>query len=148
VNLLTISVAAGLILLAAFGFWKLTRYFWLKIFYRYRGVKDVDVSTAQEWRKQQSVFLLDVREPDEYEEAHVDGVTLIPLGQLASRAHELMAHQHSPLLIICRGGVRSAKACLILGNLGFVQPLNVAGGMNAWKRSQLPFVAKPHLQAV
>lgn len=140
-NVLTIVVTAGLTALAGWGFWKLTRYFWLKKYYRYQGVNDVDVTTAQASTQQSGALLLDVREPDEYDEAHVDGVTLIPLGQLESRAHEIQAYQNQPLLIICRGGVRSAKACLILKKLGFEQPLNVAGGMNAWKRNQLPFVS-------
>lgn len=139
-KVLAFFVIGGLIASLAFGFWKLTRYFWLKIFYRFRGVQDVDVLTAQRWRGRSAAILLDVREPDEYVEAHVDGVTLIPLGQLASRTNELAAYKRSPLLVICRGGVRSAKACLILEKQGFEHPLNVAGGMNAWKRQKLPFV--------
>lgn len=147
-NVLTIVVIAGLVPLAGFGFWKLTRYFWLKIYYRYQGVNDVGVATARALSQKRGLLLLDVREPDEYDEAHVDGVTLIPLGQLVSRTDEIQAHQNQPLLIICRGGVRSAKACLILEKLGFEHPLNVAGGMTAWKRSQLPFVSNAGLQSV
>lgn len=146
-NVVAALLIVGLLGLSALGFWKLTRYFWLKIFYRLQGVKDVDVHTANQWRSTPSAVLVDVREPGEYAQAHVDGVTLIPLGQLASRAEELAAYRQSPLLIICRGGVRSAKACLILEKLGFKSPLNVAGGMNAWKRSQLPFVSKVDAQA-
>lgn len=134
--------AIALFGLAAFVFWKLTRYFWLKIYYRSKGVKDVDVATAHAWQQSRKVFLLDVREPFEYDEAHAHGVTLIPLGQLAARAHELAHLKEQEFLIICRGGVRSAKACLILSALGFSAPLNVAGGMSAWKKQQLPYVAK------
>jgi len=138
----TAAVVAGVFALA-WGFWKLTRYFWLKIFYRLQGVQDVDVQTAYEQQLKHQAFLLDVREPHEYEEARIDGIPLIPVGQLAARAGELAAYKQQPVLIICRGGVRSAKACLILSSLGFAQPLNIAGGMNAWKRSQLPFVSGP-----
>lgn len=131
--------------LVGFGFWRLTRYFWLKIFYRWKGVKDMDVQSARELQSKLGAFVLDVREPQEYEEAHVDGVTLIPLGQLALRANEIESQRGSQLLIICRGGVRSAKACLILAELGFKHPINVAGGMNDWKRNQLPVVWKNDL---
>ncbi len=127
--------------LAGFGFWRLTRYFWLKIFYRCRGVKDVDVQTAYEWQNKCGAFVLDVREPQEYEEAHVDGVTLIPVGQLAARVNEIESERDKQVLIICRGGVRSARACLILAERGFQQPINIVGGMNDWKRQQLPVVA-------
>ncbi|MFZ3128536.1 MAG: rhodanese-like domain-containing protein [Rhodoferax sp.] len=131
--------AAGL---AAFAFWRLTRYFWLKIYYRWRGVQDVDAGTAHALQHTGGVPVLDVREPFEFEAAHIEGVTLIPLGQLAQRAGELAHLQQDTLLIICRGGVRSAKACLILRQLGFATPRNVAGGMNDWKRLQLPYVAR------
>lgn len=128
--------------LAAVAFWRLTRYFWLKIYYRWRGVQDVDTATAHALQHTGGVPVLDVREPFEFEAAHIEGVTLIPLGQLAHRAGELAHLQQDTLLIICRGGVRSAKACLILRQLGFVAPRNVAGGMNDWKRRQLPYVAQ------
>lgn len=137
---LLLSIA--LVLLAAFVFWKLTRYFWLKIYYRCKGVQDVDVSTAHDWQKFRGAFLLDVREPFEYDEAHVEGVTLIPVGQLAERAGELAHLKDQCVLIICRGGVRSAKASLILSGMGFKSPLNVAGGMNDWKKFKLPFISK------
>jgi rhodanese-related sulfurtransferase len=130
-----------LIAAALYGFWKLTRYFWLKKYYRYKGVKDVDVATANRLQQQEQRFILDVREPEEFEEAHVEGVTLIPLGQLAYRVAELQHLKAQEFLIICRGGVRSAKACLILEQFGFVAPINIAGGMGAWKKQGLPWKA-------
>jgi rhodanese-related sulfurtransferase len=131
-----VAIVAGL-----FGFWKLTRYFWLKKYYRYKGVKDVDVATAHRLQQEQQRFMLDVREPDEFDEAHVEGVTLIPLGQLAARVSELEHVKVHEFLIICRGGVRSAKACLILEQFGFAAPFNVAGGMGDWKKQGLPWTS-------
>lgn len=136
-NYVIFLVVAGL---AGFGFWRLTRYFWLKIFYRWKGVTDIDVQTAHEWQNKRGAFVLDVREPQEYAEVRVSGTTLIPLGQLAARVNEIESQRNKQLLIICRGGVRSARACLILVEQGFKHPLNIAGGMNDWKRQQLPVV--------
>ncbi len=136
-NIAILVVAAAL---AGFAFWRLTRYFWLKIYYRWRGVQDVDALTAHALQRDRGVPILDVREPFEFEAAHIEGVTLIPLGQLARRAAELAHLKQGTLLIVCRGGVRSAKACLILNQLGFATPLNLAGGMNDWQRHQLPCV--------
>jgi len=125
---------------ALFGFWKLTRYFWLKRYYRLQGVKDVEVTIARLLHESAGLPIIDVREQSEYDDAHIQGVPLIPLGSLEARAAELQQFKDQELLIICRGGVRSAKACLILEKLGFSKPLNIAGGMNDWKRHGLPYV--------
>ncbi len=138
---MTYLLSLALIAAACYGFWKLTRYFWLKKYYRYQGVKDVDVATAHRLQQEQQRFMLDVREPDEYEAARVEGVPLIPLGQLASRVAELEHVKAHEFFIICRGGVRSAKACLILEQFGFAAPVNVAGGMGAWKKQGLPWTS-------
>lgn len=134
-------IALALFVAVGWGFWKLTRYFWLKRYYRFKGVKDVDVLTASRLHLQQSRLILDVREPSEYADAHIEGIPLIPLGELARRTGELQRHKPEEILIICRGGVRSAKACLILKQAGFQNPVNIAGGMTAWKKQGLPFVS-------
>lgn len=134
-------IGLAITIAAAWGFWKLTRYFWLKRYYRFKGVKDIDVLRANELHTQQGRLILDVREPSEYAAAHIEGVPLIPLGELANRVSELQRHKAEEILIICRGGVRSAKACLVLEQAGFKNPVNIAGGMNAWKKNGLPFIA-------
>ncbi len=74
---------------------------------------------------------IDVREPDEYTGplGHLPGAELVPLGTLeaasASWPHE------EPLLLICRSGVRSAKAAQALAQRGFTHLYNLAGGMLA-----------------
>ncbi len=138
IQLLSFAVAA----VALFGFWKLTRYFWLKRYYRFQGVKDVEVSIAKLLHEGAGLPIIDVREQSEYDDAHIQGVPLIPLGKLEVRAPELQQFKDRELLIICRGGVRSAKACLILERLGFSKPLNIAGGMNDWKKHGLPYVPR------
>jgi rhodanese-related sulfurtransferase len=73
--------------------------------------------------------LLDVRNPDEYEEAHVPGAVLIPLGELSARQAEIP--DASPLYVICAVGGRSLKAAQALTAAGY-QALSVAGGTNGW----------------
>lgn len=80
--------------------------------------------------------LLDVREPFEYQRAHIEGVTLIPLGELQERFQELDADK--PVLCICAGGVRSEKAAMFLGASGFGDVTNMVEGMKGWQRRQLP----------
>ena len=77
-------------------------------------------------------FLLDVREPHEDAIAHISGSTLIPLGELPNRLDELPRNQK--LVVHCKAGGRSAKACAVLSANGFTDVWNVAGGINAWSK--------------
>ena len=84
-------------------------------------------------------FLLDVREPHEDAIAHIDGSVLIPLGELPARLAELPTGQK--LVVHCKSGGRSAKACALLLSNGFSDVWNVAGGINAWSKEIDPTVA-------
>ena len=79
-----------------------------------------------------NIFLLDVREPFETEIASIEGATLIPLGELATRAGELPRERK--IAVHCKSGGRSAKAVALLREAGFTDVHNVAGGINAWSR--------------
>ena len=74
------------------------------------------------------IQVLDVREQEEYDARHLDGVTLLPLSVLAERYPELDKNQ--PYYVICRSGKRSARACQFLEEEGY-DVTNVQGGMNA-----------------
>ncbi len=73
--------------------------------------------------------LVDVRRPDEWDEAHIDGATLVTLDELPERMGELPTDQ--TLLVICRSGGRSAVATEALLGAGY-DAVNVSGGMLAW----------------
>ncbi len=76
------------------------------------------------------IKVIDVREPDEYQIAHIDGVPLFPLSTLAQRFTELDPnHQY---YIHCKSGVRSMKALKFLREQGFKYLKNVKGGISAW----------------
>lgn len=74
-------------------------------------------------------FLLDVREPHEYDICHLGG-NLIPLGELAERHEELPKDR--PIVVHCKLGGRSAKAVQQLRDLGFRDVNNLRGGIDAW----------------
>lgn len=86
-------------------------------------------------------YLLDVREQSEWNEGHVDGAVLIPLGELSSRISELPTDQD--VLIICRSGNRSGQARDLLRSAGMMNTTSVSGGMNAWIAAGLPLVTGP-----
>ena len=80
--------------------------------------------------------LVDVREPVEHAEEHIDGAKLIPLGQIKRRAPEIDRNQ--PLVITCRSGKRGAEAVKKLQAMGFTNACNLEGGVLAWKAAGYP----------
>ncbi len=93
------------------------------------GIPEIDVVTAAA-RRAEGAVVLDVRNPDEYEEAHVPGAVLIPLGELADRTGEVPTGVD--LLVICRSGARSLRAAEHLLAAAGVEATNIAGGTLAW----------------
>jgi rhodanese-related sulfurtransferase len=83
-------------------------------------------------------YLLDVREPGEWQAGHAPDAVHIPLGELNSRAHEVP--QDRDVYVICRSGARSAQAVLAMGGAGW-RASNVEGGMQAWAAAGRPMVS-------
>jgi rhodanese-related sulfurtransferase len=81
--------------------------------------------------------VLDVRNPDEYDEKHVPGAVLIPLGELAGRVEEIPTGD--PLYVICAAGGRSLTATHALVDAGY-SAVSVAGGTNGWAAAGHPVV--------
>jgi sulfur-carrier protein adenylyltransferase/sulfurtransferase len=86
------------------------------------------------------IKVIDVREPDEYRIAHIEGVPLLPLSQLAQRVIELDPEQ--PYYIHCKMGGRSMKALEFLRQQGFKSLKSVRGGITAWSSEIDPSVPK------
>ncbi|HEU5122601.1 MAG TPA: molybdopterin-synthase adenylyltransferase MoeB [Verrucomicrobiae bacterium] len=84
------------------------------------------------------IKVIDVREPDEYEIAHVENVPLLPLSQLQERFTELDPNQQ--YYLHCKGGVRSLKALNFLRDQGFKYIKSVKGGISAWSEEIDPNV--------
>jgi molybdopterin/thiamine biosynthesis adenylyltransferase/rhodanese-related sulfurtransferase len=87
----------------------------------------------------EDVFVLDVREPHEYEVANI-GARLIPLGELPERLVEL--NQNGNLAVHCKTGGRSARAVKLMQEAGFQNVYNVKGGITAWSEEIDPSVPK------
>ncbi|QPK64655.1 rhodanese [Methylomonas sp. LL1] len=87
-----------------------------------------------------SVLLLDVREPNEFAFAHIQGSLHIPLRQLPERSQELDSAQD--IVVICHHGMRSQQACLFLEQYGFDRLYNLKGGIDAWSVTCDPSVPR------
>jgi adenylyltransferase/sulfurtransferase len=109
------------------------------------SVLSADEVTVQDMKKalqdaKLGVKVLDVREPDEYQIAHIDGVPLLPLSALPQRYTELDPNQQ--YYIHCKSGVRSLKAVKFLKEQGFKYVKSVRGGIVAWAEEIDPSVPK------
>lgn len=85
--------------------------------------------------------IIDVREPNEYEAARLEGSKLIPLGQVVNRRDEIDESRET--IVHCKMGGRSAKAIEALQRAGFAgRLLNLKGGITAWSNDVDPSVPK------
>jgi adenylyltransferase/sulfurtransferase len=87
-------------------------------------------------------LLLDVREPHEFERARIEGAELLPLGRLEAELDRLAAWKDRPVVVHCHKGGRSARAVRTLGEHGFSDVWNLAGGIEAWSLTVDPSVAR------
>jgi adenylyltransferase/sulfurtransferase len=88
----------------------------------------------------EKVFILDVREPHEYDICRLENSKLIPLGDLPKRVNEL--NSADDIVVHCRSGARSAKAVDFLRKTGFRKVKNLKGGILAWSDQVDPSVPK------
>ena len=77
--------------------------------------------------------VLDVREPDEYEQGALLGVVHIPRGHLEGQVEGKLLDKTAPVVVYCAGGVRSAFAAKTLQELGYSNVVSMAGGFGRWK---------------
>ncbi|HJW22995.1 MAG TPA: molybdopterin-synthase adenylyltransferase MoeB [Candidatus Limnocylindrales bacterium] len=82
--------------------------------------------------------LLDVREQVEWDAGHIPGAVLVPRGELAGRIGGVLPERDRQIVVYCATGVRSAYATQTLGQLGYADVVNLAGGIEAWRRLGLP----------
>jgi molybdopterin/thiamine biosynthesis adenylyltransferase/rhodanese-related sulfurtransferase len=85
--------------------------------------------------------LIDVREPDEFDQGAIDGSVHIPRGNLESRIAGVVPDLSTPIVITCQSGARSAFAARSLEELGYEDVASLAGGFGGWKQKGLPWSA-------
>lgn len=90
--------------------------------------------------KSHDVFVLDVRQPHEWDIGHIDGATLIPLDQLPERLAEIDGSRE--IIAYCRTGVRSARALQLLQKAGYPSAKHLKGGIHAWSDDIDPSIPK------
>ena len=84
------------------------------------------------------LFLLDLREPEEFSAERIEGAANVPIRTLARATRMLPADKDTTIVVICRTGIRAAYATMTLKILGYTNVKDMAGGMVAWRNQQLP----------
>src|SRR6266568_2884430 len=95
----------------------------------YDGAEITAHELRDEWQRNPALVVVDVREPHEYEIAHIDGAVLMPLGELPDRLGELDGHHE--IVTHCHHGARSLKALEILKAAGFSKVRSLRGGIDS-----------------
>jgi rhodanese-related sulfurtransferase len=96
----------------------------------YRNAKAQDILADLDAGRPTCV--LDVRSPQEWAGGHIEGAVHVPVDELQKSLHAV-PRDGRKLYVICAGGGRSQAAASFLANRGFLNVLNVEGGMNSWK---------------
>src|SRR5918911_2599704 len=99
----------------------------------YRDLLAQAKADIREVDTQPAPVVLDVREPDEYEQGALPGAVHIPRGFLEAQVENRIPDRDAPVVVYCAGGNRSAFAAKTLGELGYTNVVSMAGGFNKWK---------------
>ena len=95
---------------------------------------------AQRHPQFESIYLIDVRTPEEWGKEHIEGAHMIQLIDLDKALKQLPRHQS--IALICKSGNRASLAASMLEKEGFSSVINVRGGMQAWEQAGLPIKKK------
>ena len=94
-------------------------------------IEKIDAAAAIRLLDAGKAVAVDVREPDEFAVGHIPGAKSLPLGDILSRAEDVMPDKEANWLIYCRTGRRSADAVQKLDSLGYTHLYDL-GGILSW----------------
>lgn len=102
------------------------------------GISVLSVTEAVMLMSRKSALVLDVREPDEFAQGHLQGARNVPLSQLSARLKELEKFRDKPVLVVCERGRRANTAAKLLKAQSFTALNVLKGGMQAWIDAKMP----------
>jgi rhodanese-related sulfurtransferase len=101
------------------------------------GYRDIASTEARSFlTKHKNAFLLDVRTPDEYRQAHLTGAVLIPINEMERRLGEVPKNR--PIVVYCAVGSRSSLVAGFLAGKGYGEVYHMSDGIVGWYRNGLP----------
>lgn len=106
------------------------------------SVRDIDPKRAIRLINYEDALVLDVRDDSEYAGGHPPNAKHIPAEKIEDRWQELEKFKDKPVVIIFTPGLRVGRAGTVLRKNGFKQVFNLNGGIDTWRRENLPLVKK------
>ena len=95
-------------------------------------MREFDAEELKQHLESHSPFLLDVRQPWEYDVCSLENSTLIPMAQIPTNIDELDKERET--VVICHHGIRSRNVARYLEQAGFSNVINLKGGVSAWAK--------------
>ncbi len=95
---------------------------------------------GERMRRGDDLLVIDVREPEEFELARVEGARLLPLSRFSEWASQLDPARET--VVLCHHGIRSAQVCAVLSRQGFTKLHNLSGGIDRWSVEVDPSVPR------
>ena len=106
-----------------------------RIFYRSIENKEISYKNLKELMKNKTVYLIDVRSNQEYEEGHLDGAINISMYNIEKEISNYVKNKNDLIILYCSSGGRSREAKKTLENLGYQHVYNLKGGIDTvWIR--------------
>ncbi len=106
------------------------------------SAREINVQQAIKLINYENALVLDVRDDGEFAEGHLPNSKHIPVERINDRLQELEKLKDHPIVIVFRPGFRAGQAASILRKNGFDKVYNLSGGIDFWKRDNMPIVKK------
>jgi rhodanese-related sulfurtransferase len=103
-----------------------------------KNIQEISPQDAASALKRGDALLIDVRDPDEWQEGHIPGAKNFSRGTIELEIEEAAPDLSIPIVTHCGGGGRSALAAESLQRMGYKNVKSMAGGFKAWKAAGLP----------
>jgi rhodanese-related sulfurtransferase len=104
------------------------------------GRKNISIKDAVVLINRHPTFLVDVRNAGEFERSRINNSVNIPLDKLAESIDKLKKNSNKTLIIYCQKGFQSAQAVKILNKFGVDSVVSIEGGLEAWRKENLPII--------
>ncbi len=99
----------------------------------YRYQLPISVFVRDRVNRSRDWFIVDVREPDEYEAGHIDGAINLPLREILRNLDQMPNSKSAPILLYCHSQKRATHALVVLHELGYMKVFNLEGGYAAYE---------------
>ena len=98
-----------------------------------QDIQEINPETLKQWlTEKKDLVLLDVREPMDFDNGHIEGAVSLPRGLLELEIDEMVPNQDKTIVAYCGGGSRSALAAQTLGTMGYGHVYSLQGGYRQW----------------